>query len=189
MGESGLCPQIHWSTCLSPGSTHRAHHFGTLGNFHDGAEGRPEVHLDEDEMGLATTYPQPAPGKHRCKVNRRLCMGLCGASVRGRGRLSVNWHIWVLVVCTFLPSFTQSGNTHHCPLNARLSMSTNDKCKLKETVSLIAQLSDETRIGWCLEESTYLGKQRGTNRAGAPAMHHMLPGALFMCYINNRNRV
>lgn len=72
----------------------------------------------------------------------------------------LNWHIWVLVICSFLLSFTQS-NTHHCPLNARLLMSTNDKCKkMKETVSLIAQLSDETRIGWCLEESTYLGKQR-----------------------------
>ena len=129
MGESGLCPQIHWSTCLSPGSTHRAHQFGTLGNFHDGAEGRPEVHLDEDEMALTTAYPQPAPGKHRCKVNRRLHVGLCGASVCGRRRLSRNWHIRVLIICSLLPSFTQSGNIHHCPLNARLLMSTNDKCK------------------------------------------------------------
>ena len=61
--------------------------------------------------------------------------------------------------------------------------------KMKETVSLIAHLSDETRTGWCLEESTYLGKQRGTNRAGAPAMYHMLTGALFVCYINIRKRV
>ena len=54
----------------------------------------------------------------------------------------------------------------------------------------MAQLSEETRrTGWCLEESTRLGKQKGTNRAGAPAMHHMLPGALFTCYINIRKRV
>ena len=56
-------------------------------------------------------------------------MGLCGASVCGRGRLSRNWHIRVLIICSLLPSFTQSGNIHHCPLNARLLMSTNDKCK------------------------------------------------------------
>ena len=91
--------------------------------------GGQKSHLDEDEMALTTAYPQPAPGKHRCKVNRRLHVGLCGASVCGRVHLSRNWHIRVLVICSLLPSFTQSGNIHHCPLNARLLMSTNDKCK------------------------------------------------------------
>ena len=61
--------------------------------------------------------------------------------------------------------------------------------KMKVMVSLMAQLSEETRTGSYLEESTRLGKQKGTNRAGAPAMHHTLPGALFTCYINIRKRV
>ena len=74
-------------------STHSARRFGMVGNFPDGAEGRPEAHLDVDEMTLTTAYPQLAPGKHRCKVNRRLRAGLCRASLRGRGHLSMNWHI------------------------------------------------------------------------------------------------
>lgn len=36
---------------------------GLLGTSTKGAEGRPGVHRDEDEMTLTTAHPQPDPGR------------------------------------------------------------------------------------------------------------------------------